>query len=95
MCLAAAGCGPKQAPVPVSAPIGSADLLKRDLQNVVETGAGESALQGVEMGIKALEDSHPHKADLQKKFQQLSHAGSPEDRKKIAGEMLTLAGGGN
>jgi hypothetical protein len=95
VCLLAvlAGCGPKQAPVPESQPIGSAEQLKQDLSIIAEHGTGDSALQPIEMGIQDLDASVPHKEELTKKKTELMRAGTPEQRKKIAQEMLDLLGG--
>jgi hypothetical protein len=87
------GCGPQQAPVTESEPIGSTAQLKQDLSNIAEHGTGDSALQPIEMGVQELDASAPHKEELTKKKNELMHATSPDQRKKIAQEMLDLLNG--
>ena len=75
-----------------SAPIGSDEQLKKDLANIAESGAGDSALQPIEMGVQALEASHPRKADLEKAKGRLFKSPKPEQRQEIAREMLKMLG---
>ena len=79
------GCGAD----PNASPPPTVDDLRRELQTVIETGEGGSALTGVKDSLAAIESSHSelHKK-LTEQFDVIWFSNDKKEIKKIAQEML-------
>ncbi|SFJ63265.1 hypothetical protein [Planctomicrobium piriforme] len=86
-----AGCGgPKQTPPVQREPEGSPVQLRKDLGVIAESGTGDSALQPIVMGMTALDPNFAKKKELEASYKKLMSAGSPDQRKQLATEMIGI-----